>query len=110
MENIQDIINENKYLRQENLRLRQTLEEVKNWPRIREVYLVPSLDKVGVPRHMQGYIISAISSIIKEMLGIKKVTEVNGSNYELVKDMATSLVEVLTKFEYRKDRKQWESI
>lgn len=103
---MESVLIENVMLRQENTELRKKLNMQKNWTNIREGYLIPMLrKKYGYGACLYSNITTHIGSIVKEYLGISRLTEITEVNYDLAKSISISLIETLCKYEWEHLRK-----
>ncbi|WP_404988140.1 hypothetical protein [Clostridium culturomicium] len=98
--NIEDIVAENILLKKEIIELRQHLSIQKNWTSIREGYLLPMLEKkYGNGKCVFSSILVHVANIVKEYLGISKLTEITEVNYDYAKELSISIVNTLCNYE-----------
>lgn len=95
------VLAENVVLKEENIKLRETLKTQKNWTSIRESYLVPILrERYGEGKSIQSNLITQIGNIVKEYVGVSRLTEITESNYDYAKEIALAVINTLIKFEW----------
>lgn len=99
---VEYLIEENKQLKKENERLRSQVESSQNWVSIREGIIIPKALEMGAPRNIAGNLATMLSPIIKDFLDIRAIVEINSTNYEAAKNIATDIMEVLSKYEWKK--------
>ncbi|MBY0756542.1 DNA replication initiation control protein YabA [Clostridium sardiniense] len=100
--NIKDVIEENAKLRIENDMLRKHVYDSKSWLSLREGIIIPELLRGGIPKHLAGYVTTAIGNIVKEYLDVSRLVEINAINYEKAKNITLDIVQVLGKYEHEK--------
>ncbi|NGT67497.1 hypothetical protein ACSW8Q_02455 [Clostridium perfringens] len=98
---VESLIEENKQLKKENERLRNQVESSQNWTSIREGIIIPKALEMGAPRNIASNLATMLSPIIREFLDVRGVAEINSTNYEKAKNIATDIMEVLSKYEWK---------
>lgn len=100
---IELLIAENETLKNKNFELSKKLGELKNWSGIREGELLPRL------RKRYGYIgpcgssfINPISQIIREILGVNKISEINETNHDKAREISIGLIDEICKYDWPK--------
>jgi hypothetical protein len=110
---MESLLAENAMLKEENIKLRENLKIQKSWTSIRESYLIPILrERYGEGRCIQTGLITQIGNIVKEYLGISRLTEITEVNYDSAKEIALAVVNTLIKFEWihlKKMQEFWDS-
>lgn len=96
------VLEENIRLKQENQKLRENLKMQKTWNGIKEGYLIPIFRNKYGEKHncLYSNVLEHIRGIIKEYLGINKVSEINENNYDSAKEMAIALTNVFCEHEW----------
>jgi hypothetical protein len=98
---MESLLAENAMLKEENIKLRENLKIQKSWTSIRESYLIPILrERYGEGRCIQTGLITQIGNIVKEYLGVSRLTEITAVNYDYAKEIALAVVNTLIKFEW----------
>ncbi|WP_460292444.1 hypothetical protein [Clostridium tertium] len=98
---MESLLAENAMLKEENIKLRENLKIQKSWTSIRESYLIPILrERYGEGRCIQTGLITQIGNIVKEYLGVSRLTEITAVNYDYAKEIALAVVNILIKFEW----------
>lgn len=98
---MESLLAENAMLKEENIKLRENLKIQKSWTGIRESYLIPILrERYGEGRCIQTGLITQIGNIVKEYLGVSRLTEITEVNYDYAKEIALAVVNTLIKFEW----------
>jgi hypothetical protein len=98
---METLLAENAMLKEENIKLRENLKIQKSWTSIRESYLIPILrERYGEGRCIQTGLITQIGNIVKEYLGVSRLTEITAVNYDYAKEIALAVVNTLIKFEW----------
>lgn len=107
------VLAENVMLKEENIKLRETLKAQKNWTSIRESYLLPILkDRYGEGKTIHASLITQIGNIVKEYVGVSRLTEITETNYDYAKEIALAVINTLIKFEWihlNKMQEYWKS-
>lgn len=99
---METVLAENIKLKQENIELKERLKLQENWTGIREGYLVPMfIKRYGEGRCIQSNVITQIGNIVKEYLGIRKLTQITSDNYQQAKDISIALANTLCEFEWQ---------
>ncbi|MGJ0843350.1 hypothetical protein [Clostridium tertium] len=110
---MESLLAENAMLKEENIKLRENLKIQKSWTSIRESYLIPILrERYGEGRCIQTGLITQIGNIVKEYLGVSRLTEITAVNYDYAKEIALAVVNTLIKFEWihlNKMQEFWEN-
>lgn len=110
---MESLLAENAMLKEENIKLRENLKIQKSWTSIRESYLIPILrERYGEGRCIQTGLITQIGNIVKEYLGVSRLTEITEVNYDSAKEIALAVVNTLIKFEWihlKKMQEFWDS-
>lgn len=108
---MEKVLAENIKLKKENIELRESLKIQKNWTSIREGYLIPILrERYGTGDCLFSCIVTHIGNIVKEYLGVKRLSEITEVNYDFAKDISITLVNTLCNFEWshlEKLKKVW---
>lgn len=98
---MESLLAENAMLKEENIKLRENLKIQKSWTSIRESYLIPILrERYGEGRCIQTGLITQIGNIVKEYLGVSRLTEITAVNYDYAKEISLAVVNTLIKFEW----------
>ncbi|APM39436.1 hypothetical protein [Clostridium kluyveri] len=109
---LQELTMENENLKNKNLELTKKLGEQKNWTGIREGELLPRLRKrYGYIGPCSSYFLNPISQIVRELLNIKKLSEVNETNYDIAKEISIGLMNVICEYDWpnlERLQKTWE--
>ncbi len=101
VEKLQALTIENEDLKNKNLQLMKKLGEQKNWTGIREGELLPRLKKkFGHIGPCGSDFINPISQIVKEILDIKKLSEVNENNYDKAKEVSVKLMDIICQYDW----------
>ena len=103
LEKMKAVMAENEALKMKNQELMKFLEESKTWKTIRESIICPKLkERYGEGDNMHTILANAIGRIIKEYLGVSRLTEINTLNYDQAKEMSLAILEAIQKFEWPK--------
>ncbi|WP_283696597.1 hypothetical protein [Clostridium perfringens] len=108
---LESLIEENNQLKKENERLRSQVENSQNWTSIREGIIIPKALGMGAVRTNASNLATMLSPIIRDFLDVSGVAEINSTNYETAKNIATDIMETLSKYEWKnaiKLRKEYE--
>ena len=99
---MEEVLAENIRLKQENAELKEHIKIQKNWTGIREGYLLPKFkEKYGSEgRCLHSNVITQIGNIVKEYVGVSRLTEINEANYESAKEIAVALTDTFCKFDW----------
>ena len=68
-----------------------------SWEYIRNCFLVNELRNLGIRENGIGSIITAMQPLIKEMVGIQRLTEIRGENYKYAFDITNNILEAIKK-------------
>lgn len=78
------------------------IRELRNWTSIREGELIPRLNKrYGEVRNMYTDLVNPISQIVRALLGVKRLSEINDTNYKQAKEISVQLIEVVCKYDWK---------
>ncbi len=101
-EYISQLIMENESLKKQVHELSQNVMNQKNWSAIREGVLLPKLIKTyGHIGPCGSHIITPVFGIIKEMLDVKKTSEINASNFDVAKEIAAKIMDIICEYEWK---------
>ena len=101
LKRLEELVMDNENLKLKNIELTRKLGDSKNWTGIREGELMPRLNKrYGAVSCMHPDMLNPVSQIIRSLLNIKKLSEVDESNYEIAKEIAVNLVETICKYDW----------
>lgn len=110
-EYISRLILENENLKNQVQELSRTVMNQRNWAVIRECILLPKLTKTFGPiGPCGGHFATPIFQIVKELLGIKRTSEINDSNFDLAKEISSKLIDVICEYDWpeiKELQKQW---
>lgn len=101
LKRVEQLVEENENLKLKNLELSKQVGKIENWTGIREQELIPRLEaRYGNGRCMFTHIINPIGSITRELLSVNRLSEINKNNFELAKEIAISVLEVICKYDW----------
>ncbi|KEH89624.1 hypothetical protein Z965_02475 [Clostridium novyi A str. BKT29909] len=112
LKRLEELVEENKSLKMRNIELTKKVGELKNWTSLRDGVIIPRLEeRYGHVGCMATQITNPISQIIKGLLDINKLAEINENNYERAKEIAIELVGIICRYEWislNRAQKGWE--
>ncbi|MBY0754559.1 hypothetical protein K5V21_03720 [Clostridium sardiniense] len=101
-EEIEILIKENQELKLENEVLSRQVCDSKSWTSIREGIIIPRLTKLSIKRHLISMITTPIGQIVKEYLDLRRLSEIDETNYDEAKSIVVELLDVLENHECSK--------
>lgn len=101
LKRVESLVAENELLKMKNLELSKKVGELRNWTGIREGELIPRLEaRYGKMQCLKTEIINPINQIVRTLLNVTKISEINDTNYDIARDIAIQLTEVICKYEW----------
>ncbi|KNF09845.1 hypothetical protein CLPU_1c00100 [Gottschalkia purinilytica] len=95
------LVIENEELKLKNAELTKKIGEAKNWTGIREGEIIRRLqEEYGYLGPLGSDVANPISYLVRALLGVRKLTEINESNYEKAKEIAIDFTKVFCKYDW----------
>lgn len=101
---VEELTLENEQLKMKNEYLSSALGEIKTWKGIRESVIIPKLTvRYGQGATVYSTMANDIGQVVKNFLGVSKLTDIGVEKYDLAKEIATKITDVICEYE-------WESL
>lgn len=111
LKKVEELTSENEKLKKENEYLSSALGEVKTWKGIRESVIIPKLtNRYGDGCSVYSNMANDIGQVVKCFLGVSKLSDICVNNYDLAKEIALKITDVICEYEWenlRKLQKGW---
>lgn len=99
---VEELTFENEQLKMKNEYLSSALGEIKTWKGIRESVIIPKLTvRYGQGSTVYSTMANDIGQVVKNFLGVSKLTDIGVEKYDLAKDIATQITDVICQYEWK---------
>jgi len=101
LKKVEELASENEKLKKENEYLSSALGEVKTWKGIRESVIIPKLTvRYGYGSSVYSTMANDIGQVVKNFLGVSKLTDIGVEKYDLAKEIATKITDIICEYEW----------
>ncbi|WP_346961987.1 hypothetical protein [Clostridium sp.] len=99
---VEELAFENEQLKIKNEYLSSVLGEIKTWKGIRESVIIPKLTvRYGQGCTVYSTMANDIGQVVKTFLGVSKLTDIGVEKYDLAKDIATKITDIICEYEWK---------